>query len=154
MPRKKKAGVRHGSSTYQQYSATTFATIASGVTIVEKGIEYSGNTAITPTELGYLDGAGGAVLAESNSTAGRLVSGGSTAWAGASISISTGMTTILALAGGHGDVSGASAASLEWVHNTGLGAGIVTAALMAGDGASAISVVPSGGSLQWIAFGS
>jgi len=151
MARKKKTGTRHGSSTYQQLSATTFQTIGSGVTICEQGILYNSTTGITPTELGYLDGATG--YAVGNSTAGYLISGGSAAWAGASISIATGLTTILALVGGQGDVSGASAASLEWVHNTGLAAGTVTAALMATDGASSVLVAASGGSLQWIAFG-
>ena len=44
-------------------SGTTVQTSPSGVTLAAGGIYYDGTTPVTPTEIGYLDGAGGNVMA-------------------------------------------------------------------------------------------
>ncbi len=154
MARKKKAGVRHGSHTYQQLSATTFQTINSGVTLVEKGIEYSGNTAITPTELGYLDGAGGSVLGHP-STVGQLVSGGTVVWSGATESVNStthGLTTLLSFNAQYVDYSGESVALCRVAyHPTGVSVDVIAQTILGG---STDIPASSGGTIQWIAFGS
>ncbi len=154
MPRKKKEGVRHGSHTYQQFSATTFQTIASGVTLCEKGIEYSGNTAITPTELGYLDGIGGPVLGNP-SAAGNLFSGGTVVWSGSTESVNStthGLTTLLAFTTQFVDHSTSRAARCRVInHPSGVSMDVVAQTVLGGT-----TTIPAsaGGTIQWMAFGS
>jgi len=131
-------------------SGATIATVPSGVTIAQGGIVYSNTTAISPTEVGYLDGCAGAAIA--GTAAGYIIAGGIADWAGASVLITTGLTTVTAFTGSwYRDPATATtqAASVEWVQH-GVTVGAVTAALMYG---STTALFPSGGSLAWMAFG-
>ena len=78
---------------WTEISGTTFSTLPSGVTIDSTGIEASTLGNVSTTELSYLDGAGGDVLACDKGT-GFSITGASVAWAGTTIQISHGFTTL------------------------------------------------------------
>jgi len=137
-------------------SGATIATVPSGVTLAEGGLLYSGNTGITPTEVGYLDGAGGVVMA--GTAAGGIFAGGIANWAGSSVLISTGLTTVTTFVGSlYNDPASAPTAAygVEWVqHSITTSDGSVTAGLMYGGTSLTPAVLKSsGGSLAWMAFG-
>ncbi len=129
--------------------ATLFAK-PSGITIAAGGIYYNDTTAITPTEVGKLDGIAGAALA--GTAVGGKVAGGAVTWAGTSLAISTGLTTVTSFTASLGNISGASAAGCEW-NSTESTAGKVTAALTSVTTTNAVILCGSGGSITWIAFG-
>lgn len=92
---------------WTERSGTTFATLPSGVTISStNGIEVAlGN--ISMTELSYLDGAGGDVLACDKGT-GFSITGASVAWAGTTLQINHGFTTLQGIGGIYVDASNKS----------------------------------------------
>ena len=140
-------------------SASTFA-ITSGGTIAEGGIEVASGTFLTWTELGYLNDAASNLNSISGiplghiDTAGYLVSGGSIEWTGASVSINTGLTNIVAVVAAQGWLeSKVSASYVDWEHNPSEGAGYVSIGLVCGPDTVSGSFVTAGGSLCWMAFG-
>ncbi len=106
-------------------SGTTLATKPSGVTMDAGGIDF-GNGMLR-------------------------MSGGSVTWAGTSIVVDTGLTTIVSFDCVLGRISGASMASCRYLE-CGDG-GSVTAALISVDSTGSLEFPYSGGSLCWIAFG-
>ena len=76
-------------------TGATIATYPSGVTLDDQGIHYSSGSFISPTEVGYLDGAGGSVIGGTGT--GSVITAGTTlSTTGGTISIATGLTTISA----------------------------------------------------------
>ena len=151
MPRKKRGGTRP-SRTMGLVAGTSVGTHPSGVTLTEAGLGYDGTTSISPTEVGYLDGAGGNVVG--STAAGFMVSGGSRSYAGASIGIQTGLTSVIAFFASAGIVSGASAVACEWVHSVAAGTGGGVTAILWANGINGVAQAESSGvSLTWIAFG-
>lgn len=153
MPRSKHSTIARSTRLQGVQSAVTYVTRNSGVTITESGIGYDGTTEITPTELGYLDGAAGVVVAAV--AAGALVSFGESVYAGSSISITTGLTTCSQFVGVALGSAAPSVTSVEWVRDAS-NSGEVTAALVASalDDGSKNYAVGSGISISWIAIGS
>ena len=152
MPRSKH-GVNARSTRLQGVqSAVTYVTRNSGVTLTENGIIYDGTTYITPTEIGYLDGAAGAVVA--GVAAGALVAYGRLAYSGASISITTGLTTCSQFVGVAMANTSVSPASVEWVRDA-TNAGDVTAALVCVEPVAGGKDYTTGaGFISWVAIGS
>lgn len=142
-------GTRHPGGTF---SAVSLGLTISGITITQTGIQHNSGT-ITPTIMGYLDDVGG-YLVEHPTTANYKISGGTVAWAGASLGITTGLTSVLGFFGSleASKYSAVSAGITEWVH-AGVG-GKVTAALVSVTANISTKItVKSGGTLAWIAFG-
>jgi hypothetical protein len=152
MPRKKRAGTRQ-SRTMGLEAGTTVGTHPSGVTLTEAGLAYNGTTAISATEVGYLDGAGGSVLG--TTPVGSRLSGGSMYWAGASVAIATGLTTVAAFVATNIPVASATAVlGVEWVQNPTFATGGVSAALYENlytDGTKTLKSL--GVTMTWMAFG-
>ena len=152
MPRRKRAGTRQ-SRTMGLIAGTTVSTHPSGVTLTEAGLAYDGTTSVSATEVGYLDGLGGAALAVT--AAGYRLSGGSMYWAGASVAIQTGLTTVISFIASNIPNAGASAVlGVEWVQNPTSGAGEVSAALYENHHTAGVKTLKAAGvSLTWMAFG-
>jgi len=150
MPRSKREG--RGSRSAVPISGATVGLFPSGVTLSQTGLQHSGGV-LTTTQMGYLDDLTGYVI-EHPTAANYMASGGSQAWGGVSILISTGLSSVISfiaslnIDGG----GGASPCATQWVnHPTG---GNVTAALVTQDPtAGAVAVVVSGGTMTWVAFG-
>ena len=127
-------------------SGTTFATIPSGVTIDANGIND-----VSVAELDYLDGAAGYLV--TYSAAGYKVSGGSAAWAGATLSVLTGMTTnLLGFGATHYD-PGAVSCFQAIIFKPSPVSGGVSLILNGMTAAGAVSLAVSGGTVYWTAFG-
>ena len=132
-------------------SAVTYVTQNSGVTITENGIIYTGITYVTPTEIGYLDGVAGSIVA--GPAAGTLLAFGSAIYAGASVGITTGLTTCSQFVGVALSNSSTSPAAIEWVRSAGA-AGTVTAALVCVEPVAGGKDFTTGaGRISWMAFG-
>jgi len=132
-------------------SGTTVGVWPSGVTIAAGGLEYTAGSFLTSTELGYLDGATGYVV--TNATAGYKVSGGSVQWSGASQLIATGLTSVISFNASLVLSSGVSSPSLEWARSLGVTGGVTAAFVESDPTIGARTLVGSGGSLTWMAFG-
>lgn len=142
-------GTRHPGG---MFSAVSLGLTISGITITQTGIQHNSGT-ITPTIMGYLDDVGGYAI-EHTSAANYKISGGTVAWAGSSLGITTGLTSVLALCATVSINSGADvtrACMLEWVHS--ITGGKVTAALVSATSSCQKNLVSSGGTMHWIAFG-
>ena len=150
MPRSKREG--RGSRSAIPISGATVGLFPSGVTISQTGLQHSGGV-VTTAQMGYLDDLTSYAI-EHPSTSNTMVSGGSQAWTGTSLEIATGLSTVaIFLASLNIDAASAtSAPNTVWI-NTGV-AGEVTAKLMASViTTGGVSLVPSGGTITWMAFG-
>jgi len=134
------------------FSAVTLGLTISGITISQTGIAHNSGT-ITPTIMGYLDDQGSYAV-EHPTAANYKVAGGKVAWAGSSLGIATGLSSVIGFfASLNADkYSAVSAANVEWVNS--ITAGTVTAALVSVTGSVAQKItIVSGGTLTWMAFG-
>jgi len=135
-------------------SGATIGLYESAVTLATSGIEYSAGSFVTPTELGYMASAAGNVVA--GTAAGYKLSGGTVQYAGASVLVSTGLSSVVAFVGSQGKVSsGASVGVIEWVLSTGTTGGVTVGLLSLSQGNDVTKnySVITGVSIGWLAFG-
>lgn len=136
-------------------SGTTLATIPSGVTADVAGIAYDGTTYVTPTELGYLDGQAGYGI--TYGIAGYEITGGSTRWQGVSEPIAHGFSTLTGFVATYGvhvpAVSGNSSPLPVIKTLKSPTAGVVTAVVVREMAETSSSLLASGGTIFWLAFG-
>ena len=91
MPRTRRHSARGTRRSSGIESGVSFATNPSGVTIGSVGID-AGSGTIILAELNYLNGSAGYIVG--NPTAGKLMVSGVSYWAGATLSIVTGLTAL------------------------------------------------------------
>ena len=115
-------------------SGVTFATILSGVTIDANGLNNSGLYPVSFT------------------TSGCSMSGGSSAWAGTTLSIEHGMTNLLGFSAIHYDPSGVSVNQIQTAYPSPV-TSKVSVALVAMEVAGGASTATSGGTIYWMAIG-
>ncbi len=162
MARSKNPGKRKN-RIWTEISGTTLSTLPSGVTIDSSGLITAAGT-VSPTELSYLDGAGGDVLACDKGT-GFSITGASVPWAGTTLQIDHGFTTLQSInviysGACNATRTGASPAVCHIVQDiTGDANSTVSAVVVqVGHGrivASGDSTVlmETGGTIFWMAFG-
>jgi hypothetical protein len=151
MPRSRKGTSARGTRLQSLMSATTFALNPSGVTIDAQGINISGNL-ISTTELGYLDGAAGYPLAHS-ALAGYGTTAGMDSWAGTSLNINTGFTTLVAFIPNFVRNDAAAVSPPMGIEQV-VASGEVTVGLYTMNPTLAtMALYPSGGSIAWFAIG-
>jgi len=155
---------KRGTRLWGPISGTTFQTQPSGITIGPDGITVSAGT-VDYTELSYLDEAGGDVLACDKGT-GFSITGASVAWAGTTLQISHGFTTLQGISavfsGSSVDGGGTavSPATCHIIQSTGGDVNSMVSAVVvqryhgrvvpSGD---SVGLVASGGTVFWMAFG-
>lgn len=130
-------------------SGTTLQTNPSGVTIDNQGLFYASATYITPTELGKLDGIAGYPVA--NTAAAKLLSGGTVAWAGTTVQIATGLTTITSFSLTAEDTTHVYANTFRTLRVP--TAGGVSVALVVPKSGGSVVLAQGGGTICWMAFG-
>lgn len=168
-------GVGRGSRLHKGvFSATTVAVIPSGVTadqsgltalivgttpsgctLAEAGIQYAAaGTKISPAELGYLDGQAGYGVAYT-STVGYKVSGGTITWAGASTTITHGMTTTLQACVATYEWKSAVSSAIVMLGTNNVSTSAVSVAVYGepADVSAALTPIASGGTIHWMALG-
>ncbi len=155
MARKRKPNSRKN-RIWTEISGTTLSTLPSGVTIDSSGIITAAGT-VSPTELSYLDGAGGDVLANDYGT-GFSITGASVPWAGVTIIANHGFTTLQGFVATYSSVNGASAVSptVCELQQSGASDANQTIAIMAKQQADVNLkniLAASGGTIFWMAFG-
>jgi len=157
MPRKNAGPPIRGTREYLKFSAVTYQSIeSSGTTIDQQGFHYASGTILTNTELGYLDGQAGYGISYSPAT-GYGVSASWQPWAGTTIEIAHGFTTLLGIQAIHGTSYAVSATSPTHVmlhHEAGsVAAATLAAAVMHMSDTTGVKMFQSGGSVYWMAFG-
>jgi len=161
MPRKNAGPPVRGSREYDKLSAVTYQSIETGgVTIDAQGFHYVSGTILTNTEVGCLDGQAGYGVAFT-SVAGYGVSASLQPWAGTTIQIAHGFTTLIGINAIHGteySVSGAiSNSSPTYVvlhHEAGsVAAATVAAAVRQYSSTTNVQMYLSGGTIYWMAVG-
>ncbi len=155
MARKRKPNSRKN-RIWTEISGTTLSTLPSGVTIDSSGIITAAGT-VSPTELSYLDGAGGDVLANDYGT-GFSITGASVPWAGVSIIASHGFTTLQGFVATYSSVNAGTAVSptICELQQSGASDANNTIAIMAkqvSDDGSKQALATTGGTIFWMAFG-
>jgi len=153
---------RRGTNMKDLTSGSTFQTNPSGTTIDYQGVVATqftdGISTLDATDLLNLASIAGPAIG-ATSVASILMSGDITNWAGASLEISTGLTTIKSFVGNYRIdtvVDNLSAVSTvmaaRWIVSA--TAGIVTAALYSqANVPGTLTITPTGGSIAWIALG-
>jgi len=131
-------------------SGTTIATTPSGVTLDQAGICYDGTTYVTPTELGKLDAIDGYPMGYA--TAGTQVIGATIAWAGASIVVTHGFTTLVAFTTQYWDKQGGTSIRATAITESSRTSSVSVAAYTVTAGGLGL-LAASGGSISWIAVG-
>ena len=149
-----RSAVKRQTRFWDQISGCTLATLESGVTISSQGIIVAAGT-VSPTELSYLDGAAGDVVAYT-SAAGYEITAGVAYWSGTSIRINVGLSTVAAFMGNlyysASDTAPVSApGSVIW--QDGVTDQTVTAAIYVNGLNGAKAFHAAGGSIYWMAFG-
>ncbi len=148
---------KRGTRMWGPISGTTFQTQPSGVTIDStNGIEVAAGT-ISPTEFSYFDGAGGDVLASDAGT-GMSLTGASVVWAGTSLNIVHGFTTLQGITAIYTDAtnrSDASPVNCQIIQNAaGDANGAVSViAVVPYDNLISTALAAAGGTVFWTAFG-
>ena len=144
---------------WTERSGTTFSTLPSGVTISSTlGISVAAGN-VSMTELSYLDGAGGDVLACDKGT-GFSITGASVAWAGTTLQISHGFTTLQGIGVIYVDAqnkSDVSPISCQLIQSAGGDANSTVSAvavrkIITSNGTSTV-LATTGGTVFWHAFG-
>ena len=135
-------------------SGVTFGTNPSGTTIDNQGIT-TGTGLISTTELNYLNGAVGYTVG--NSAAANLLVSGVSYWAGATVTLVTGLTAISSIVGGIVNDSVGSSALLVAFSNVNNNPGCASASIRyniddAGSSIASLDVAP-GCSIAFVAFG-
>jgi hypothetical protein len=154
MARSRRDGGR-GSRVQTIYSGTTLATNPSGVTVDSTGINAAG-TAISLTELGYIDNLAGYPLSYT-SAAGYDTTAGMKTWAGSSIGIKPGFTTNMLATICAFVKNDAAVASppimIEQILTAG-GLAVTVGLYTLNPSTATVRLYPSGGSIAWFAIGS
>jgi len=154
MPRTSGPGRGTRASQKGVLSGTTLATVPSGVTIDQSGIQHTSGTAITPAELGYLDGQAGYGVAYT-ATAGFKLSGGTLAWAGASVTIAHNLTTTLQSIVASYEYAAAVSDPLVALGTNNVSTSSVSVAVYGHPSSvsAAFGLMASGGTVHWMALG-
>uniref|UniRef100_A0A6M3JTR4 Uncharacterized protein n=1 Tax=viral metagenome TaxID=1070528 RepID=A0A6M3JTR4_9ZZZZ len=140
---------------WSEISGTTLSTLPSGVTIDNSGIITAAGT-VSPTELSYLDGAAGDVVAYT-SAPGYVIVSGTTIWKGTTIQLSHGLTTLTSLIATYHTATQATAVSAHAhiIRSAGGDTNGTVSAVVTRMTAAAMTpeIALGGGSVSWIAFG-
>jgi len=133
-------------------SGVTWVTRPSGVTVDTSGIN-AGAGLLTLAELNRINGAAGYIVG--NATAGKLVTSGVSYWAGTTLNLATGLTTISQIiCGVINDGASTKALNIKLQDINGSGASAALYFSLATGGVSMASVVIAPGcSIAFIAFG-
>jgi len=152
---------RRGTNMRDLVSGSTFQTNPSGTTIDYQGITATqfgdGTSTLVAADLVNLASIAGPAIGATSVHALRIATDISL-WAGVSLEISTGLTTIKSFVATYNvldttsDLTGVSnVMNPIWIASA--TAGIVTAALYTQGGNGALAIAPSGGSIAWTALG-
>ena len=146
---------------WTEISGTTFSTFPSGVTIDNSGVITAAGT-VSPTELSYLDGAAGDAITYT-SGAGYVIVAGSQTWAGTTLQINHGLTTLTGLVATWHTVTATLTAGVSgYAHIirsaggdiNGTASAVVTQLMYDGGSLSATpQLQKAGGTISWMAFG-
>ena len=151
MARTRRAGARGTRRSSGIESGVSWATKPSGVTIDSVGID-AGSGTITLTELNYLNGSAGYIVG--NPTAGKLMVSGVSYWAGATLSIVTGLTALETFVGTIIQSAASTNPLTVYASNINTIAGRCSVAIRYDMGVTAAAPAIAGGcTVGWIAIG-
>jgi len=148
---------KRGTRLWSPISGTTFYTQPSGVTIDStSGFAVAAGT-VSPTELSYLDGASGDILACDKGT-GFSLTGASVPWAGTTLQASHGFTVLQgvnAIYSTETNASGISPVTCHIVQSVGgdVNSTVSIVAKVISNAGAVNILAASGGTVFWMAFG-
>ena len=147
-------GAGRGSRVQTSWSGTTFTTTPSGVTIDSAGIVAGAGVTLSLAELGYISGLGTANVLYHTAATGSDTTFGLTTWAGTSVLISPGFTTLTSFNATYVRGVGSRATppnAIEWCFST--ADTVRVGAYTSHPATGTMNLYPSGGSICWWAFG-
>ena len=151
MPRRRRGTDARGTRLQTTLSATTFAITPSGVTIDSQGINISG-TLLSLTELGYLSGLAGYPLAHS-ALSGYDTTAGIDTWAGTSLNIKPGFTTLVSFIANFVRNDAAGVSPPTGIEHLIAGTEVTVGLYTMDPTLATMALYKSGGSVSWWAIG-